>query len=248
MVAIDAIPLLSGAIVLFSVIAYIVILPFTAKATEAQLRSIGEAQNEAAQNQQYLVHPVSLRDPHSASGYVITVAFFSFLALAIVISQSPPGMADGASTVAAEMLVIVWVVSTLLYVIYLLEGKDLICFVSVQGIELRKYGISGKCLSRPILWKDILRVDTGENESGTTIIHIYGTGGQSISLRGNWINVDYLYRDILRSATWGIYTASAFKHMSKHAAPEGEGPDMSSAPIPVRSEVELWDESFPPKE
>ena len=248
MVAIDAIPLLSGAILLFGAIAYLIIVPFTVRATEGQLRSIGQAQNEASQKRMYLVHPVTLRDPHSASGFVITVAFFSFLTLAVLISQSSPGLINGADIAAAEILVFIWVSSTLLYVIYLLEGKDLIFLVSAHGMELRKYGINGKCLSRSLLWKDILSIDTGETESGMIVIHLYGNGGQRISLLGNWANINCLYRDILRSASWGIYSASAYKHMSKHAAPASKGPDIGAAPLPVRSEVELWEESFPPKE
>ena len=248
MVAIDAIPLLSGAIILFGLTAYFIIVPFTVKATEGQLRSIGAAQSEAAQKREYLVHPMSLRDPHSAKGFVITVAFFSFLTLALIVSQSAPDLGNGAAIAAAEVLLFIWVSSTLLYIIYLLEGKDLIFFVSAKGIELRKYGINGKFLSRPMAWKDILRIDTGETESGMTVIHLYGNDGKRISLMGNWINIDYLYREVLRSASWGIYTASAFKHMTKHAAPPSEGPDIGEAPIPARTEVELWEQSFPPRE
>ena len=65
---------------------------------------------------------------------------------------------------------------------------------------------------------------------------------------GNWMNIDYLYRDVLRSASWGIYSASAFKQMSKQAAAPDEGPDIRAPPLPVRSEAELWEASFPPKE
>lgn len=248
MVALDAVSLLAVAIIVFGAIAYLIIVPFTAKATNGQLRSIGEAQNEASQKRQYLVHPVSLRDPHSASGFVITVAFFSYLTLAVIISQSAPGLNDGAGIAAAEVLVFIWVTATILYVIYLLEGKDLMLFVSAHGIELRKYGLNGKFVSRMMPWNDILRIDTGETESGMTIIHLYGNGGQRISLMGNWMNIDYLYRDVLRSASWGIYSASAFKHMSKQAAGPDDGPVIRATPLPVRSEAELWEASFPPKE
>jgi hypothetical protein len=248
MVAIGAVPLLSGAIILFGVISYLIIFPFTRKATNGQLRSIGQAQNEAEQKRQYLVHPASLRDPHSAIGFVVTVAFFSFLILAILISQSDPGLGGGGAVAAAEILVFIWVSSTVLYVVYLAEGKDPIFFVSATGIELRKYGINGRFMSRVLAWKDIKRIDTGETESGMLVIHIYGNGGQRINLLGNWINVGHLYRDMLRSASWGIYSASAYKHMSKHAALPEEGMDIRAPPAPAISEVELWERSFPPKE
>jgi hypothetical protein len=247
MAAIDSIPLLSGAILLFGAMAYLIIVPFTIKATNGQLRSIGQAQNEAQQNRQYLVHPVSLRDPHSAIGFIITVAFFSFLTLAFLISQSNPELSGGAALSAAEILVFIWVSSTLLYVVYLVEGKDPIFFVSANGIELRKYGINGRFLSRTLPWNDIQRIDTGETESGMIVIHIYGNGGQRINLLSNWINIDHLYRDMLRSASWGIYSASAYKHMSKHAARPEDGMDIRAAPIPAISEIELWEKSFPPK-
>lgn len=247
MAEIGAIPMLSGAIFVLGVIAYFIIVPFTVKATNGQLRSIGEAQNEAQLKRQYLVHPASMPDPHSATGFVVTVAFFSFLILAIMISQSSPDLGGGAAVTAGEALVFVWVSSTLLYIIYLLEGKDPIFLVSANGIELRKYGINGKFLSRVLAWKDIKRIETGETESGKLIIHIYGGGGQRINLLGNWVNIDHLYRDVLRSASWGIYSASAYKHMSKHAAEEGEGVDLRALTAPAVSEADLWERSFPPR-
>jgi hypothetical protein len=247
MASIGAVPMLSGAIFFLAVMAYFIIVPFTIKATNGQLRSIGEAQNEAPLKRQYLVHPASMPDPHSATGFVVTVAFFSFLILAILISQSSPDLGGGAAVTAGETLVLVWISSTLLYIIYLLEGKDPIFFVSATGIELRKYGINGRFLSRALAWKDIKRIDTGETESGKMIIHIYGSGGQRINLLGNWVNIEHLYRDVLRSASWGIYSASAYKHMSKHAAEPGEGVDIRGPVAPAVSESELWEKSFPPR-
>jgi hypothetical protein len=247
MAAIGALPMLSGAVFFLAIIAYFIIVPFAIKATNGQLRSIGAAQSEAQQKRQYLVHPASFPDPHSATGFVVTVAFFSFLILAIMISQSSPDLGGGAAVTAAEALVFIWVSSTILYIIYLLEGKDPIYFVSANGIELRKYGINGRFLSRVLAWKDIKRIETGETESGKMIIHIYGSGGQRINLLGNWVNIDHLYRDLLRSASWGIYSASAYKHISKHAAEPGEDVDIRPPSAPGISEAELWEKSFPPR-